>query len=109
MKKVWLLSVLALWSASCAVPAQATRLPIGRFSSGPAESPPNASPGIGIGIITIDDVANTMRVQVGFSGLVLDRHRHDGIAHPLLHGRSVHRHRGRGHGDADVPRLPARR
>ena len=37
--------------------------------SGPAESPPNASPGTGFATVTIDTVANTMRVQVSFSGL----------------------------------------
>jgi len=37
--------------------------------SGPAESPPNASPGTGSATVTIDTVANTMRVQATFSGL----------------------------------------
>lgn len=37
--------------------------------SGPNESPANASPGTGIAFVTIDDVFNTMRVQVSFSGL----------------------------------------
>ena len=38
--------------------------------SGPAEAPPNNSPGTGKALVTIDAVANTMRVQVTFSGLV---------------------------------------
>lgn len=38
--------------------------------SGPAEVPPNASPGTGNALITIDAVANTMRVQATFSGLL---------------------------------------
>ncbi|TMI61443.1 MAG: CHRD domain-containing protein [Bacteroidetes bacterium] len=38
--------------------------------SGPAEVPANNSPGTGTGLITIDAVANTMRVQSTFSGLV---------------------------------------
>ena len=38
--------------------------------SGPAEQPPNNSPGTGKALITIDAVANTMRVQTTFSGLV---------------------------------------
>jgi hypothetical protein len=38
--------------------------------SGPAESPPNTSPGTGSGIITIDTTAITMRVQANFSGLL---------------------------------------
>ena len=37
--------------------------------SGPNESPPNTSPGTGTATVTIDDVLNTMRVQVTFSGL----------------------------------------
>jgi len=37
--------------------------------SGPAEVPPNNSAGIGKALVTIDAVANTMRVQATFSGL----------------------------------------
>lgn len=37
--------------------------------SGPNESPPNVSPGTGNAVVTIDDVLNTMHVQVSFSGL----------------------------------------
>ena len=38
--------------------------------SGPAEAPPNISPGTGKALVTIDAVANTMRVQATFSGLL---------------------------------------
>src|SRR5687768_8746783 len=38
--------------------------------SGPAEAPPNASPGTGKALVTIDVAANTMRVQATFSGLL---------------------------------------
>ena len=38
--------------------------------SGLNEVPPNASPGTGFGQVTIDTVAETMRVQVTFSGLL---------------------------------------
>lgn len=38
--------------------------------SGPAEAPPNASPGTGKTLVTIDPVASTMRVQATFSGLL---------------------------------------
>ena len=38
--------------------------------SGPAESPPNASPGTGFTIVDFDTTAHTMRVQVTFSGLL---------------------------------------
>lgn len=38
--------------------------------SGPAEAPPNNSPGTGMALVTIDAVANTLRVQATFSGLL---------------------------------------
>ncbi|WP_227873340.1 CHRD domain-containing protein [Aphanothece sacrum] len=37
--------------------------------TGANEDPPNASPGLGTAIVTLDDIANTMRVQATFSGL----------------------------------------
>ncbi len=37
---------------------------------GASESPPNASPGTGFGIVDIDPVAHTMRVRANFSGLL---------------------------------------
>ena len=40
------------------------------FLDGPSESPPVASTGFGTAEVTIDDVANTMRVRVSFGGLV---------------------------------------
>jgi hypothetical protein len=49
--------------------AQATVILYQANLTGPAESPPNASPGSGIGFVTIDDVANTMRVVAAFGGL----------------------------------------
>jgi hypothetical protein len=55
---------------AAAVPASATVLHYDCLLSGPAESPPNASPGTGGAEVTIDDVANTMRVQCTFSGLL---------------------------------------
>lgn len=36
---------------------------------GPSEAPPNASPGTGLAIVTVDADAHTMRVQAWFSGL----------------------------------------
>lgn len=38
--------------------------------SGPAESPPNTSPGTGYALITIDNMVHTLMVQVAFSGLM---------------------------------------
>jgi hypothetical protein len=38
--------------------------------SGPDESPPNASPGVGFAEVDFDPVAHTLRVQITFSGLL---------------------------------------
>jgi len=54
--------------------------------SGPNESPANNSPGTGSAIVTIDTTANTMRVQVNFSGLTsgtIASHIHAATAVPL--------------------------
>ncbi len=37
--------------------------------SGPAEAPPNASPGTGTALVFVDDIAQTMRLVTSFSGL----------------------------------------
>ena len=62
-------TVIAL-ALSCAGSASATITVYTASLSGPAEATPNDSPGTGSAIVTIDDVLNTMRVQVTFSGLV---------------------------------------
>jgi hypothetical protein len=57
----------------CALTASATRAAIIKFEAnldGPSESPPNASPGTGFAEVDFDTVANTMRVQVTFNGLL---------------------------------------
>ena len=38
--------------------------------SGPDESPPNASPGIGTGTVDYNDVTHTLAVSITFSGLL---------------------------------------
>jgi hypothetical protein len=48
--------------------------------SGPAEVPVNNSPGVGKALVTIDIAANTMRVQVTFSGLLA------GVTASHIHG-----------------------
>src|SRR5438874_2325428 len=63
-------SAVAAAAILCASAAQATITIYTANLSGPNESPPNASPGTGNAIVTIDDVLNTMRVQVTFSGLL---------------------------------------
>jgi len=52
-----------------AAPADAVIVVYTATLSGPGESPPNASPGTGLAIVTIDDVLDTMRVQTTFLGL----------------------------------------
>ena len=66
---------------------QAATLFFGGTLSGPAEAPPNASPGTGTFLITIDDVALSMFVHVVFSGLtgtVTAAHIHAGTAAPFI-------------------------
>src|SRR5262249_28659164 len=53
-----------------ALPTSAAVLHYRGSLNGAAESPPNASPGLGNAEITIDNVANTMRVAAVFSGLL---------------------------------------
>jgi hypothetical protein len=54
---------------ACASAAHAATAVYSATLSGAAESPPNASTGTGTATVTIDDVANTMLVEVTFSGL----------------------------------------
>ena len=63
------LIVLAVLAAGSFSTAHATINVYTAVLDGPSESPVNASPGIGTATVTVDDVANTMRVQATFSGL----------------------------------------
>ncbi|MDX2035431.1 MAG: CHRD domain-containing protein [Isosphaeraceae bacterium] len=49
--------------------AQAGQVLLYARMSGPAEAPPNTSPGAGLAFVTLDDVARTMRIQADFWGL----------------------------------------
>lgn len=62
----------ALFSGLLLVATAANAAPIyyQAVLSGPAESPPNASPGTGLALVDIDVVAHTLHVNVEFSGLV---------------------------------------
>jgi CHRD domain len=53
-----------------AAPANATTITYQASLSGSAESTPNASPGTGIAIVIVDNVANTMEVKVTFADLL---------------------------------------
>jgi len=66
MKK-FLLTTLLL---SSLISARATITVFDAILSGPNESPANASPGMGFALVTLNDTANTLQVQVLFAGLV---------------------------------------
>jgi hypothetical protein len=68
IRPVLLAAVAALSLVS--VPASAAVLVFSAALRGNNEVPPAASPGTGFTTVTIDNVANTMRVQTSFSGLV---------------------------------------
>jgi hypothetical protein len=66
MTRIILLLVAFVISA---LPVQAAPFTFNATLSGPNEEPSNASPGTGFATVTIDDVANTLRVEVSFAGL----------------------------------------
>jgi hypothetical protein len=61
--------VLAVLLLAIPQPASAALISFLTRLDGLSESPPNASPGTGVAQVDWDDVANTMRVRVTFSGL----------------------------------------
>jgi hypothetical protein len=63
-------AVLALWTLASAPVAHAAQFAYTAVLNGVAESPPNASAGVGTCEVDVDDVAHTMRVRAVFSGLV---------------------------------------
>jgi hypothetical protein len=67
--KARLLSLIALLSL-CPAAAYATTITYAAVLDGASEVPSNASPGTGFAEVIIDLVANTMEVQVTFSGLL---------------------------------------
>lgn len=67
MKPLALLAAAAFILTPTAAPAAVTVLTADL--RGGAENPPVVTDGTGFGIVTIDDVMNTLRVQVFFSGL----------------------------------------
>ena len=67
MKRTLAIALLAL---STAASASAAPLTFFAFLDGPSEQPPVSSPGTGSTLVTIDAVANTMRVEVVFKNLI---------------------------------------
>jgi hypothetical protein len=65
MRRFLLLPAVLLCCTVCA----ATSFTFSVSLSGPNESPPNASPGIGSGFVTYDSIAHTLLVNFSFSGL----------------------------------------
>ncbi len=66
----FLLCAVAATSFAAPTTSQAATLTYDASLSGPAESPPNSSPGIGSATVTINTILDTMHVIVSFSGLV---------------------------------------
>lgn len=62
--------LLSLGLALAGTPASAAVLVYAAPLSGANEAPPVATPGTGFATVTIDNVLNTMRVQVSFSNLL---------------------------------------
>ena len=69
MRRLTGLMALAALLVLAPPPSYALPLEFTALLSGPAESPPNASPGTGFADVTIDPVTHTMHVDVTFSGL----------------------------------------
>ncbi|MGH9882656.1 MAG: CHRD domain-containing protein, partial [Pyrinomonadaceae bacterium] len=86
MKSLFSLAVLAIVLVGANQSAKADPVIFFANLSGPAEAPPNASPGTGTGIVTYDSTLHTLRVQVTFSGLLGNTtasHIHSATASPL--------------------------
>jgi hypothetical protein len=66
--KLVVAAVLVVAVVSCSV-AHAAVFPYSLSFCGPCEFPANTSPGTGSGMITYDDVAHTLAMNVNFSGL----------------------------------------
>jgi len=62
-------TAIAALLALCGSTAQGASVIYFGLMNGPAESPPNSSTATGLAFVTLDVTAQTMRVQVTFSGL----------------------------------------
>jgi hypothetical protein len=70
MHRLPVLAALVATASLLASTADATIYTFDANLDGPSESPPNASPGTGFAQVIFDNVANTMNVDVSFSGLL---------------------------------------
>jgi len=64
------LGLVVVAGLAAAPQARSTPIVFGATLAGTNENPVNASPGTGIAWVTFDDDANTLRVEVSFSGLL---------------------------------------
>lgn len=64
-----LVAAAALVAVAALLPAHATQIVYTTTMTGPNESPPVMSDGVGLSIVTIDTSSFTMRVQAVFTGL----------------------------------------
>ena len=69
MIRIFRIAVPVVSFMGVAAPSMAAMLSYSGSLSGPNESPPNSSPGIGTSQVDYEDAAHTLRVQVTFSGL----------------------------------------
>ena len=70
MKSLFALTLLAVIVLSASQKTFADPFTFAAVLSGPAESPPNTSPGTGYTTVTYNPSAHTLRIQITFSGLV---------------------------------------
>ncbi len=63
-------TALAAAAALASFPAAAAVTLYSAPLTGPAEAPPNTSPGIGAALVTVDDTNLSLRLEVGFYGLL---------------------------------------
>lgn len=70
MKSLFMIAVLAIIMVGAVPSSRADTIVFVAHLSGPAEVPPNASPGVGTALVTYDSTAHTLRVQAEFSGLL---------------------------------------
>lgn len=63
IRSVFLTAALALLASTAQAQVFVANL------TGPNESPPNASPGTGFAVVTLDEAVHTMQVQISFTGL----------------------------------------
>lgn len=85
MKSLFALAVLIVVMMGTTQSTYADEFIFTTSLSGPAEAPPNMSPGTGFSIVTYDSTVHTLRVQITFSGLLANTtasHIHSATAVP---------------------------